>query len=123
MAREPGYCHHKPTGQAYVRLSGKVYYLGAYGSPESKDRYNRLKAEWLVNRHVGVFARPAGPSLAEACLAYLDHAETYYRVGSEYANLKLAIKPLSELYPTLQDQLQRLALHQMWRPVPMRERP
>lgn len=29
VAREPGYCLHKPTGQAYVRLGGKVIYLGA----------------------------------------------------------------------------------------------
>lgn len=35
MAREPGYCHHRPTGQAYVRFSGKTVYLGPYGSPES----------------------------------------------------------------------------------------
>ena len=45
MAREPGYCRHKPTNQAYVNLGGQVIYLGAYGSEESKERYNRLKAE------------------------------------------------------------------------------
>lgn len=49
MAREPGYCRHKATNQAYVRLNGRVIYLGEYGSEKSKERYNRLTAEWLVN--------------------------------------------------------------------------
>ena len=55
MAREPGYCLHKPTGQAYVRFDGKPFYLGEFGSEVSKERYNRLKAEWLVNRHSAKF--------------------------------------------------------------------
>jgi ribosomal protein L24E len=37
MNREPSYCHHKGTGRAYVRLNGKVFYLGAYRSEESRD--------------------------------------------------------------------------------------
>lgn len=100
MAREPGYCRHKPTNQAYVNLGGKVIYLGEYGSEQSKERYNRLKAEWLVNRHAEKFqpAATGGPCIANICLAYLDHAEKYYRGSTEYVNLKLAIQPLSELY-------------------------
>jgi hypothetical protein len=30
MAGEPGYCLHKPTGQAYINLGGKVHYLGTH---------------------------------------------------------------------------------------------
>jgi integrase len=103
MAKEPGYCFHKPTGQAYVRLGGKPYYLGEYGSDKSKERYNRLKAEWLVNRHAPVFKPKAnsGPTIADICLAYLDFAERYYSVSNEYKNMKLACGPLSALYATL----------------------
>ena len=36
--RIPGYVHHKPTGQARVRINGKDYYLGKFGSPESHER-------------------------------------------------------------------------------------
>lgn len=101
MAREPGYCLHKPTGQAYVNLGGKVIYLGKHGTPESRDQYNRVKAEWLVNRHLPKFsAQTSGPTIAEVCLSYLDHAEAYYS-KSEFLNLKIAMKPLSDLYPTL----------------------
>lgn len=43
--RPPAYCHHKPTGQARVRISGKDYYLGSYGSQESRDRYAEVVSE------------------------------------------------------------------------------
>lgn len=38
----PSYCLHKPSGQARVRINGKDYYLGKYGSPESHDLYDEL---------------------------------------------------------------------------------
>lgn len=103
MAREPGYCLHKPTGQAYVRFDGKPFYLGEFGSEVSKERYNRLKAEWLVNRHSAKFKpkAKAGPTISDICNAYLDHAETYYSASSEFVNLKLACGPLSELFATM----------------------
>ena len=102
MAREPGYCLHKPTGQAYVNLGGKVVYLGQHGTDDSKERYSRIKAEWLVNRHSAKFTtNSSGPSLAEVCLGYLDYAEVYYRRATEFQNIRLAVKPVSELYSTL----------------------
>jgi len=101
MAREPGYCLHKPTGQAYVNLGGKVVYLGKHGTEESKSEYNRVKAEWLVNRHSAKYSPQAtGPTVADLCLSYLDHAEQYYST-SEFVNLRMAMRPLSVLYATL----------------------
>ena len=52
----PSYRLHKPSGQAVVTLSGKDHYLGRFGSPESRDAYDRLLAEWLANSR-----RPAPP--------------------------------------------------------------
>jgi len=103
MAREPGYCLHKPTEQVYVRFDGKAYYLGTHGSDESKERDNRLKAEWLVNRQAAKFQPKAnaGPTISDVCNAYLDHAETYYAGSTEFVNLRLACGPLSELFATL----------------------
>jgi hypothetical protein len=103
MAREPGYCKHKPTGQAYVNLGGKVIYLGMHGTEESKERYNRVKAEWLVNRHAAQFQprQSDGPLVSDLCNAFLDHAEVYYPTSDELKLFKLAIQPLSALYPSL----------------------
>ena len=79
MAREPGYCLHKPTGQAYVNLGGKVVYLGQHGAEEFRRKYETVKAEWLVNRHSAEFSpNSTGPTMADICLAYLDHAKKYY---------------------------------------------
>ncbi|MGN6547673.1 MAG: tyrosine-type recombinase/integrase [Aureliella sp.] len=100
MAREPGYRLHKPTGLAYVCLSGRMIYLGKHGTPESKEKYEQLKAEWLLNRNAVKF-RGGNKTLAQVALAYLDHAEEYYAEGSEYAQMRLAIQPISELYPML----------------------
>ena len=102
MAREPGYCLHKPTGLAYVNLGGKVVYLGKHGSDESLEAYNRVKAEWLVNRHSPEYSpNSTGPTMADICLAYLDHARTYYPTGNEYDNLVMAVRPISKFYATL----------------------
>lgn len=103
MAREPGYCLHKPTGQAYVRFNGKLYYLGEYGTDESKRKYEQLKAEWLVNRHSAKYSpQLIGPTVADVCLAFLDHAECYYpKEGDEYDSYRYAMVPLSELYAKL----------------------
>lgn len=102
MAREPGYCCHKASGQAFVRLGGRIIYLGKHGSPESHELYNRLKSEWLLNRHAAVSrVTLEGPTIAEVCLAFLDHAQQYYPTGNEYNNFEQAIKPLSELYAML----------------------
>ncbi len=42
----PAYCLHKASGQAYVKLDGKRYYLGKHGSPESHRKYAELISSW-----------------------------------------------------------------------------
>ncbi|XZE20345.1 hypothetical protein SH449x_000213 [Pirellulaceae bacterium SH449] len=102
MTKEPGYCLHKPSGRAYVNLGGRVVYLGKYGTPESRDEYNRVKAEWLVNRHNPRFAMGSrGPTMADVCLAYLDHAEKYYPTSNEFLNIRSALRPISDLYAVM----------------------
>lgn len=48
--RVPSYMLHRPTGQARVRLGGRDFYLGPHGSPESRQEYDRVVAEWLSAR-------------------------------------------------------------------------
>src|SRR5687767_10277654 len=45
----PKYRHHKASGRAVVTLSGKDYYLGVFGSMESKQAFNQRVAEWLAS--------------------------------------------------------------------------
>ena len=57
--RTPSYRLHKPTGQAVVTLSGRDFYLGKFGSSESRGEYDRLVTEWLTNGRT--LPRPASP--------------------------------------------------------------
>ncbi len=49
MARKksavPSYLLHKPTGQARVRVDGRDYYLGPYGSEESRIKFGEIVAK------------------------------------------------------------------------------
>ncbi len=102
--RIPKYCRHKPTNQAYVRLGADFVYLGVYDSPHSRAEYNRVIAEWLAAGRVrNRPEEPCGLSVNEVVLAYWKHAETYYAdadgtPGREMENIKLAVRPLKELY-------------------------
>jgi integrase len=79
-----------------------MIYLGDYGTDESREKYARVKAEWLTSKGAARFvADPAGPTMATIALAYLDHAQSYYGPGTELENLKLALRPISALYATL----------------------
>ena len=45
----PKYRLHKGSGQALVQIKGERVYLGRYDSPESKEKYRRLVAEFLAS--------------------------------------------------------------------------
>ncbi|MEO2018732.1 MAG: PadR family transcriptional regulator [Fuerstiella sp.] len=49
----PAYVHHKPTGQACVRINGRDFHLGIYGSTESHERYDDLVAEHVIDAEPG----------------------------------------------------------------------
>ncbi len=46
--RIPSYRLHKSSGQAIVTLDGRDIYLGDHESDESREKYNRLIAEWIA---------------------------------------------------------------------------
>jgi len=79
--RTPSICHHKASGQAVVRIDGKDYYLGTYGSAESQTEYDRLVAEWLGNGQRLVSSAPVTDQLSvnEIALVYWECAVSYYQ--------------------------------------------
>jgi integrase len=98
----PKYCLHKPSGRAYVRIRGKVVYVGQYGTADSKQEYGRLVAELAV--------RPTSPlpqagdkiTVIEMCVAYWEFAQRYYckngRSTSQVHIIRQALRALRELY-------------------------
>jgi hypothetical protein len=46
--RIPSLSRHKGTGQGFVVLNGRFYYLGPYDDPQTRVKYERRIAEWLA---------------------------------------------------------------------------
>lgn len=66
--------HHKKSNQARVTLFGKTYWLGRWGSPEAKEKLDRVLAT-----HAGNAARKADPS--SAAIAAANEATAPVPVG------------------------------------------
>src|SRR5688572_935596 len=77
----PSYCLHKPSRRAYVNRGGRVVYLGAYSSPESRAAYDL--GEWLVGGRaapapIASAARTVGLTVSELIAAFWEHAKQDY---------------------------------------------
>lgn len=106
----PSYRFHKPSGLGVVTLTDpsgrrKDVWLGPHGTPESRAEYGRVIAEWeAAGRTLAPgSAGTATPdiTLNEVALAYLRHAEGYYRAPDgtptgELDNLKHTIRALRQ---------------------------
>jgi hypothetical protein len=70
----PKYCLHKASGRAFVRIEGKMYYLGKYGSQTSRQEYDRIIGEFVANGRQGFYAQ--SEILIETLVAnFLNHME------------------------------------------------
>lgn len=101
--RIPSYRLHKARNLAVVTIAGRDYYLGPYGSVESRQKYGELIAKHAAGVSVETPEKPmAFVSVAEVVLAFMTHAQTYYvkngKVTDEYGCLKSASTPLVDLY-------------------------
>lgn len=100
--RLPKFRIHKFTQQAYVELSGRRFYLGLHHTPEARQRYNALVADWLANgRQLRV--SPKEITVKELIARYWLFAEKYYRdpdgnVSRELDNIRDALRPVKDLY-------------------------
>ena len=71
--RPPKYS--KQGNYAVVHFNRRYYYLGRYGSPESKEAYSRFLAEIQTS---AVFSPPSEEkhlTVSELSAAFLDHAK------------------------------------------------
>ncbi len=96
--RVPKPAHHKPSGQARVRINGKDIYLGVCGSVEPHQRYSELLGEWSRSN-----SRPVKDvKVRELTKLYIEHCKVYYskngEVTGEVANIRSAIRFLNQKY-------------------------
>lgn len=121
MPKTPAYRKRPGYSQALVTLSDKAtgqrrdYWLGEYGTPESREVYHRLIAAWERNQRnlpdgdlvpEGVSRRAApgraskpdmGPTILEVIRAYWEWAKGYYQ-PNEYKTLKIVLRLLRKYH-------------------------
>jgi integrase len=102
----PSYRLHKPSGRAVVTIAGKTIYLGKFGTPESREEYDRVLAEWLTRTRCRTLPIGLGNSLTltELMVVYWKHVQSYYvkdgRPTSEQDTIRQALRPVRKLYGT-----------------------
>ena len=76
---EPNYRLHKASGQAFIELDGRRFYLGRHGSKASREEYERRKGEYLANgRSLPPTKTKAVISCQELAINFLEWAEEYF---------------------------------------------
>ncbi|MCC7418845.1 MAG: site-specific integrase [Planctomycetaceae bacterium] len=96
--QKPSYCLHRPTGQAYTRLNGKMIYLGEWDSARNRARYGEIVDEWALREN------PTGAvlSIDDLVLKFMAYARGYYqkdgRPTSEVHCLQLAARYIVRVY-------------------------
>ena len=80
----PNYRLHKATGQAFVELAGRRFYLGKHGSKASREKYEKHIADYLANgRKLPPTLVKSGISCQELAIHFLEWAEGYYVKNDE----------------------------------------
>jgi hypothetical protein len=94
----PKYCRHKTSGRAFVRIGGKMHYLGKYGSQASRREYDRIIAEFVANGRQA--ACDPNEILVEDLIAqfleYINREVDY--VANTRNRINRTLKLLNELY-------------------------
>jgi integrase len=97
--RLPAHSRHKASGRGVVRLNGRDYYTGVWGTKASKSEYSRLVARWLS----GELANGADDlTIDELVVKYWRFARTHYVKNGlptdEQDCIRAALRPLLVLY-------------------------
>src|SRR5688572_6643792 len=105
MARNtiPGYCRQRgKQDRAFVDLDGSRFYLGLYGSEESKAEYTRVLAEWRSGSRQAPVEKDA-ITCVELAARFYAWAQGYYlrpdgKPTRELGNYRATLRPLKALY-------------------------
>src|SRR5687768_3394922 len=90
----PSYCLNKNTGRAYTTIQGRQFGLGPHGSPESRERFDRLVSEYLARGRTAAVDPVCRFTVSMMLAAFWEHAERYYGADSgELGNYRDALRP------------------------------
>jgi len=94
--RVPSYRLHRPSGLAVVTLRGVAYYLGKYGSEESKARYRKLIAEYMATGLTPTNGKPL--SVVEAVERFTAAVVRQSADPANESHYRNALAPLLQLF-------------------------
>jgi integrase len=98
----PAYRPHKPTGQARVTIGGKTYYLGKYGTPESKQKYRQTLADkWMQTDATPRVSKPenaAEVTVRKLAIEFGKFAKRKYGDSHEWRQIQSVLKVIRETY-------------------------
>lgn len=100
----PKLTHHKPTGQARVRLRGRDVYCGVWGTPEAEAKYRRVLADYIAAGIVPESRRHAGrsePLVGDLMLVYVTDCKRRLKPRSYSASIQPILKPFRHVYAML----------------------
>ncbi len=113
MKKVPAYRHQKSRNLAVVRINGKDFYLGRYGTPESKAAYKRLIGEWKAGGCATSYGVASDETTVAMLLAdYLAHCDKHYPKtrGNESEQTRIAFRYLEPYWDVLASQFDSPAL-------------
>ncbi|MCH8851797.1 MAG: hypothetical protein IID41_04000 [Planctomycetes bacterium] len=87
----------KPYDRAFVELCGQRVYLGRHGSSESRQQYHRALQEFHANGE-RLAVCPEHITVVEVVDVYLKHCQDRYAESKARHRIKMAVKPLTQLY-------------------------
>ena len=92
----------KGNDRAFVEFDHTRHYLGIYGSPESREQYARLIAEWGTTG-CKIPEEINDITVIELLAHFWKYAQTYYcradcTITQEVDNYRQAMRPIKELY-------------------------
>ena len=104
LTRPPKYARHKASGQAVVKIGGKLRYLGPFNSAESKLRYQAVVAEWAAQQSCTPAAAvtetlpEADTTVTELLAAYMKYAQQYYVKGGKITSQVHILRAVARLW-------------------------
>ncbi len=107
--KAPTYRKHKASGQAFVQIKKRRFYLGKHGTEASWEKYQQTLQEKWINPppppppQYGVDADDVDRlTVIDLLFAYMKHAQEHYRKHGQatgtIANIKPALRRLRESY-------------------------
>lgn len=96
--RIPSHRVHKASGRGVVRINGKCFYTGTYGTPESEAAYRRIVQQWEATNRSTSFG-DSSLSMAMLMADYLEFAAGNYPIdkqNSEYHQIKYSMRFLDD---------------------------